>query len=63
MYARFPERERLPFSAEPASEIDFAGDSLAQALYEISAVVIEFVGPMMWAALIVLSIEADFFVR
>ena len=27
MYTRFPERKSSPFSAEAASEIDFAGES------------------------------------
>ena len=61
MYARFPEREPSPFSAEAASEIDFAGDRLVPVLYEVSGAVIELLGPVMWAALIVLFIEAEFF--
>ncbi len=55
MFARFPEREPSPFSPEPASEIDFEGDRVAWVLYEASAAVIEFFGPMMWAALIMFT--------
>ena len=61
MYARLPEREASPFSAEPVREIDFEGDRFAWVLNELSAAAIEFLGPMMWAALIVLFIQAEFF--
>jgi hypothetical protein len=61
MYTRFPERDPSPFSAEAASKIDFAGDHLVPVLHEVSAAVIELLGPAMWAALIVLFIEAEFF--
>ena len=40
MYARFPEGEPWPFSAEQANEIDFAGDRLTLVLYELSGAVI-----------------------
>jgi hypothetical protein len=56
-----PEREPSPFSAERAREVDFEADRLARALNELSAAAIEFLGPMMWAALIVLLIQAEFF--
>lgn len=63
MYAWFPERKPSPFSSELANEIDFEGDRIAWVLYRVSAAVIEFFGPMMWAALVVLFIEAEFFTR
>jgi hypothetical protein len=61
MYTRFPEREPSPFYAATASEIDFAGDRLVPVLHEVSGAVIELLGPVMWAALIVLFIDAEFF--
>jgi hypothetical protein len=59
MHARYPERERIAFPAERLGGLDFADQPLLAVLYMISAALVEFFGPMFWAALIVLFIQAE----
>jgi hypothetical protein len=59
MHARYPERERVAFPAEQRGELDFADQPLIAVPYTISAALVEFFGPMFWAALIVLFIQAE----
>jgi hypothetical protein len=60
MHARYPKREPMAFPAEQPGELDFADQPLFAVLYTISAALFEFFGPMFWAALIVLFIQAEF---
>jgi hypothetical protein len=60
MHARYPERERVASPAERLGELDFADQPLIAVLYMISAALVEFFGPMFWAVLIVLFIQAEF---
>ena len=46
--------------AERLGELDFADQPLIIVLYTMSAALIEFFGPMFWAVLIVLFIQAEF---
>ena len=46
--------------AERLGELDFASQPLIAVLYMISVALVEFFGPMFWAALIVLFIQAEF---
>lgn len=60
MHARYLERERVAFPAEQRGELNFADQPLIDILYMISAALVEFFGPMFWAVLIVLFIQAEF---
>jgi hypothetical protein len=60
MHARYPERERVASPAERLGGLDFADQPLIAVLYMISAALVEFFGPMFWAVLIVLFIQAEF---
>ena len=46
--------------AERLGGLDFADQPLIAVLYIISAALVEFFGPMFWAALIMLFIQAEF---
>lgn len=46
--------------AERLGELDFADQPLIAVPYTISAALVEFFGPMFWAVLIVLFIQAEF---
>jgi hypothetical protein len=56
----YPEPEELPASAEHPHEIDFGDHPGIAALNRICAELMMLVGPMLWAALIVLFIWAEF---
>jgi hypothetical protein len=60
MHAQYPEREPMAAPAEQPGELDVADQPLLAVLYAISAALVEFFGPMFWAALIVLFIQAEF---
>jgi hypothetical protein len=45
--------------AERLGELDVADQPLLAVLHTISAALVEFFGPMFWAALIVLLIQAE----
>jgi hypothetical protein len=57
----YPEPEELPASAEHPYEIDFGDHPGIAALNRICAELMIVVGPMLWAALMVLFIWAEFF--
>jgi hypothetical protein len=60
MHARYPEREPIASPAERLGGLDFGDQPLIAVLYTISAALVEFFGPIFWAALIVLFIQAEF---
>ena len=55
--------ELLPPSAQPVPGLNLADDPVIALLYDISGVLMELLGPMFWAALIVLFIQAELFTR
>ena len=58
-----PEPEGLPALAEQPREIDFGDRSDMAALHQVCAELMMLIGPMLWAALIVLFIKAEFFAQ
>ena len=60
MYAQYPEREPTASPAKRLGGLDFVDQPLIAVLYIISAALVEFFGPMFWAALIMLFIQAEF---
>jgi hypothetical protein len=58
-----PETEKFAASCEHPREIDFGDHPVVAALYRICAELMILVGPMLWAALIVLFIWAEFFAK
>jgi hypothetical protein len=59
----YPQSEELPGSAEHPREIDFTDHPGLAALHRICAELMMFIGPMLWAALIVLFIWAECFAK
>ena len=59
----YPEPEELPVSASHPREIDFSDHPGIAALHRICAALMILIGPMLWAALIVLFIWAEFFAK
>jgi hypothetical protein len=57
----YPESEESPASTELLREIDYRGHPGIAALNRICAELMIVVGPMLWAALMVLFIWAEFF--
>jgi hypothetical protein len=55
--------KELPRSAEQPREIDFADHPGLAALHRICAQLMMFIGPVLWAALIVLFVWAEFFAK
>jgi hypothetical protein len=51
----------FPLPTGSVREVDFAEQPVIALLYEISAVLMEMLGPLFWAALIVLFLRAEFF--
>jgi len=56
-YPMHPESFPLPTSGP--CEIDFSDQPVVAVLYQISGVLMEILGPMFWAALIALFIQAE----
>jgi hypothetical protein len=56
-----PDWERLSLPARPAHCPNFVDQPAIAAIYAISGVLMETLGPMFWAALIVLFIQAQLF--
>jgi hypothetical protein len=59
----YSEPEKSPASAEQPREIEFRDHPAIAALNEVCAELMILVGSMLWAALIVLFIWAEFFTR
>ena len=59
----YPQSEELPASAEQLREVDYGKHPAIEALNRICAELMILVGPMLWAALIVLFIWAEFFAK
>ena len=59
----YPHSEDLPTSAERLREIDYGEHPAIEALNRICAELMILLGPMLWAALIVLFIWAEFFAK
>ena len=58
-----PQSEALTASTEQPHEIDFTGRPALAALHRICAELMMLIGPMLWAALIVLVMWAEFFTK
>jgi hypothetical protein len=56
-----PDWERRSTPVLPSAYLDLIDRPGIATLYAISGVLLDLLGPMFWAALIVLSIEAQFF--
>ena len=50
-----------PFPFSRVREVDFSDQPVIAGLYAVSGVLMEILGPMFWAALIVLFIQAEQF--
>ena len=59
----YPQSEELPVSAEQLREVDYGGHPAIEAINRICTELMILVGPMLWAALMVLFIWAEFLVR
>jgi hypothetical protein len=59
----YPDTEESPGSAERPREIDFSDHARWAALHRVCAELMMFIGPTLWAALIVLFIWAEFFAK
>ena len=57
------EPEELTHTAEQAHNINLTDRPALAALYQICARVMMLVGPMFWAALLALFVEAEFIVK
>jgi hypothetical protein len=57
----FPERERAQFVQLHRARIDFPERGGLALLYTISDALVELLGPMFWAMLIVLFVQAELF--
>lgn len=55
------ESESFPSPTSRVCEVDFSDQPVIALIYEISGVLMEILGPMFWAALIVLFIQAELF--
>jgi hypothetical protein len=53
--------DSFPFPTSRAREVDFSDRPVIALLYTISGVLLESLGPMFWAALIVLFTQAELF--
>jgi len=53
--------ESFPFPTSRVREVDFADQPVIAVLYAVSGVLMEILGPMFWAALIALFIQAELF--
>lgn len=53
--------ELFPFPTSRVREVDFSDQPVIALLYAVSGVVMEILGPMFWAALIVLFSQAELF--
>jgi hypothetical protein len=58
-----PGLEKLAASVEQPREIEFRGRRALAVLYHICGELMMLIGPMLWAALIVLFIWAEFFAK
>jgi len=58
-----PGLEKLVAPVEQPHEIDFRGRPSLAVLYHICGELMILIGPMLWAALIVLFIWAEFFAK
>ena len=56
-----PDWERRSVPVLPPAYLDFIDRPGIGTLYAISGVLLDLIGPMFWAALIVLFIQAQFF--
>jgi hypothetical protein len=59
----YPESGELPVSGEQLREIDYGEHLAIEVLNRICAELMIFLGPMLWAALIVLFIWAELFAK
>ena len=57
------EAEDTYFPVERARDVGLANSPAMATLHEVCAKLMMLIGPMMWAALIVLFVEAEFFAR
>ena len=57
------DREPLPRTTQRSGEIDFADQPAIAVLYIIAGGLMEFFGPIFWAALIVLFVQAEIFAQ
>jgi hypothetical protein len=57
------DREPLQRATQRSGEIDFADQPAIAVLYVIAGGLMEFFGPMFWAALIVLFVQAEIFAQ
>jgi hypothetical protein len=55
-----PDWERLSIQALSAADLAFLDRPAIATLYAISGVLLDLLGPMLWAALIVLLLQAEF---
>jgi hypothetical protein len=53
--------ESFPFPTSRVREVDFSDQPAIAVLYGVTGVLMEVFGPMFWAALIVLFIQAELF--
>ena len=63
MAFRYPESEELLGSPKHPREIDFSDHPGLAALHRICAELMMFIGPLLWAGLIVLFIWAEFLAK
>lgn len=55
------EPESFPFLTNRLRQVDCSDQPAIALLYAISGVLMEILGPVFWAALVVLSIQAELF--
>ena len=63
MAVRYPDSEELLGSAEHLRRIEFSDHPGLAAFHRICAELMMFIGPMLWAALIIVFIWAEFFAK
>ena len=61
MYSHPIDPESFPYPTSRVREVDFSEQPVIAVIYEISRVLMEMLGPMFWAALIVLFTQAELF--
>ena len=53
--------ESFPFPTTGIREVDYSDQPVVARLYAVSGVLMEILGPIFWAALIVLFIQSELF--
>ena len=59
MLSHLIDLQSLPFPTSRVREVDFSDRPVIALLYAVSGVLMEVLGPMFWAALIVLFVQAE----